>query len=67
VERGRASRESRIKPIAYNNSMPAMDGCVKHCCENTLRKLRGVFVGVEIYFTGGVCTPPANQVLLCKT
>jgi hypothetical protein len=58
-----------INFFAMNNRRVAAGrhGCVENCCENTLCKLRGVFVGVEIYYIGGVCSPPANQVLRSKT
>jgi hypothetical protein len=43
--------------------LPDRDVCVEICCENT-PPLRGVFVGVEIYFTGGV--NPAAQSSFAK-
>jgi hypothetical protein len=41
--------------------LPAKDGCVENCSENTPR---GVFVGVERYFIGGV--NPAFQSSFAK-
>ena len=45
-----------------NSGLPILTGGnFAYFNEDTSRQARGIFVGKEIYYTGGVCTPPANK------
>jgi hypothetical protein len=58
----KASRRLARKINFLTNESPPSGGdsvCVENCCEHTPQQTACVFVGVEIYFIGGV--NPASQ------
>jgi hypothetical protein len=50
--------------LSYDNCLPDRDVCVENRCEHTPQQTACVFVGVEIYFIGGV--NPASQSSFAK-